>query len=68
MKRKIKRTEITIETVEITIIRRAGPERAHAESTPDETRVMDLSLARSTGPIALAAPSDERNKIEEEQL
>ena len=58
MKRKIKRTEITIETVEITTIRRARPEDARSETMNNETIVMDFSLGGSTGPAQLASGSE----------
>ena len=61
MKRRIKRTEITIETVEITTIRRARPDDARGETTHNETIVMDFSLAGPKGPVGLPAGSEHSN-------
>ena len=61
MKRTIKRTEITIETVEITTIRRGRQEAGEEDAFRSEVTHSPLMLSGTAAPVDLIR----RNEIEE---
>jgi hypothetical protein len=61
MRRTIKRTEITIETVEITTIRRTRQETGEEETLRSEESHPPLMLSAIVGPVEL----NRENEIEE---
>ena len=67
MKRTIKRTEITIETVEITTIRRTGQEAGDDEAFRNVMADPTLNLSATAGPVELVRQIENEEKDENDK-